>query len=106
MNFSRMRAILYCLFSVAEQRDGSQYSVYCNVKPKPSSHISGLGSRSWPCDLGLFVLRAGSSVSGPGFWILDLRSKVSGPGPWVLVHSIIVTKCDKKLLQSVTSIIK
>ena len=47
-------------------------------------------SRPWVLDSGIWV-------SGPG-------SPVLGPESWVPIYSIVITECDKKLLQSVTSI--
>ena len=71
-----------------------------NIEPKPWSQMSSrrskflvLDSRSW-----VWISSLRSWVVGPGLWL-------PGPGFCVLVHSLIITKCDKKLLQSVTGII-
>ena len=43
---------------------------------------------------------------GPGSWIPSPSSWAAGPGSFVPVHSVIVTNCDKNLLQNVTGITK
>ena len=65
---------------------------------------------------GFLVLYLKSWILGPGpcVWNLNLRSRVLGPGSsipdpgssWVPVHSVLITKWDKKLLRSVTIITK
>ena len=67
-----------------------------SIKSKTWSHvlILGLSSCSW--------------VFGPGSRdvILGPDSQVAGLMSWVPVYSVIITKCDKNLLQKVTSITK
>ena len=79
-----------------------------NIDPKLSSQMSGPGC-------GFMVLDLKSWIPGPGYWlwvlslnswVLGPGSWVDGPGSWVPVHSVLVTKSDKKLFQSVTSITK
>ena len=59
----------------------------------------------------------GSGFFGPGSEVLDFRSCLSlsswvlGPGSWIpdprsWVHSVVITKCEKKLLQSMAVITK
>ena len=55
----------------------------------------GLGI--WVLDLEYQVLGSGSQVPGPGLKISIFYSRV---------HSVIITKCDKKLLENVTVIVK
>ena len=72
-----------------------------NIEPKPWSQMSGPGC-------GFMVLDLKSWIPGPGYWlwVLSPGSWVDGPVSWVPVHSVLVTKSDKKLFQSVTSITK
>ena len=93
-----------------------------NIKTKPWSHISVprseflvLGLRSlipghWFCfvDLESQFVGSGSWVLVSKAWVLGLspRSWATGPGPLVLLHSIVITKCDKKWLLRVTVITK
>lgn len=67
-----------------------------SIKSKTWLHvlILGLSSCSW--------------VFGPGSHdvILGLDPQVAGLMSWVPVYSVIITKCDKNLLQKVTSITK
>lgn len=50
----------------------------------------------------LLSLKSGVQVFGPGFWNLDPRFKVSSSTSYALVHSVIITQCDKDILQNVT----
>ena len=43
-----------------------------------------------------------SWLFGSGYQVLGPRTQVQGPSSLVLVHSVIITKCEKKLLQNVT----
>ena len=55
-----------------------------------TKQILGLGLWSWIFDPGLSV------------WILEFKSMILGLGArsrvWVLVHSVVITKCDKKVI--------
>ena len=85
-----------------------------NVKAKPWSHVSGPRSE-------FLVQGPQSLIPGHCLSVAGLESLVLGPGSWVLVfrswvleswatstrslvpaHSVIIKKCDKKLLQNVT----
>ena len=92
-----------------------------NIKSKPSSHI--LGPRSE-----LLVLGLRSLIPGHRFCFVDLKSQALGPESWILVSrfwvvgpksrvlgyrswffgsgSVIIRKCDKKLLKNVIGITK
>ena len=63
-----------------------------------------LGFQSWVPGTGSRILDPGSWVLSPGSWGSESSSRVLSCRPviWVLVNLIIVTKCDKKLLQSVS----
>ena len=83
----------------------------CNMKPKPWPQILGSASgflvlslrpRSWVLVFDSKVLNPGSKILNSGSCNVSPRSLVLDP-----IHTvIIITKCDKKLLQSVASITK
>ena len=83
----------------------------CNIKLNPWLDISGSRSGFLVPALWFWILWSGSrilshiscvQVIGPVFWILDPRTQVSDPVFWVSVYSVIITKSNKKLWQSVT----
>ena len=72
-----------------------------SIEPKPWSQMSDPGSRFLALDLT-------SRTSGPRSWVrvLNIRpgSLVPGPRSWIPVHSVLITKFDKKIFQSLTGI--
>ena len=81
----------------------------CNLYLGYRSQFLGLGSSSQFFDPEFQVLGTGSWVSGPGFLVFGFQLPVlvlKVPSLYYRDHSIIITKCDKKLLQSVTGITK
>ena len=78
----------------------------CNIKLKPWSCISGPGF--WVLDCGFQILGLGSLIPwflDLRFWVQGVRSRVLGLGPFSNYYKVwqkALTKCDKKLLQSVT----
>ena len=78
----------------------------CNIKLKPWSYISGPGF--WVLDCGFQILGLGSLIPwflDLRFWVQGVRSRVLGLGPFSNYYKVwqkALTKCDKKLLQSVT----
>ena len=68
-----------------------------------------LGLRSLIPDHWFCFVDLEAQVVDPGFWFPGPESLDPSPGSWVadfrslvLVRSAIITKCDKKLLQSLT----
>ena len=69
-------------------KEMQEMSKVCNIKSKPWSHISE--PRSW--------------ILAPDFCIQHPRFKAPNPGFWVFVQSVIITNCDRKLLQNMADI--
>ena len=82
----------------------SKQSVKQNLNLSHRTKALGLGS--WIFNLRLQVLGPESQVLGPRICVLSPGSYIPGPGPrdtcpesWVRIHSVVITKCDIRLLQ-------